>query len=470
MNRPQGHPTGTEVEQFSRALDGRVCSRLSADYEARRRALVWNGRPPECFPSLIVEARSAADVVVAVEFARHHKLVVGVRGTGHSYSSIFMCDSGLLIDLSRMNTLTVDRSEHRIVVEAGATSGEVAAALEREGLAFPVGHGAPVGIGGFLLGGGLGINCAAWGGMSTFNILAADIVTADGAERHASPTENPDLFWAMRGGGPGLPFIVTRFHLHCYDQPGAITSNTYLLRFAELPHLAAALDAIAPTLDRRLQVMLAVISAPPELASHCAPEDHGRIAALTAIAFAHDAVEARTLQAPLAELPILSDCLVRVQDQATTFAGILGQGETLLVSKRFRTDNVLCDQLGVAVDIIMRHLPTAPSPASLSLIVWRGQHDHPDAAYSVSGRYFVSTYAQWGSAEDDPVNGAWLKRFYDEMAAIATGAYVNEFDLEARLDDIGRCYSTSALERLRTLRQRHDPDAIFYNPFARSHH
>ena len=468
MSRLRRNLTTEQVEQLTRAITGDVCSRLAPDYEARRRALVWNGRPPDLFPFLIVTANSAADVATAIDFAQRYNLPVSARGTGHSYSAIFMCDDGLLLDLSRLSDVTIDRAERRLSVGPGATSGQISALLEHEGLAFPVGHGAPVGIGGFLLGGGLGVNCAAWGGMSTFNILAADVVTADGTQHHVSADENADLFWALRGGGPGLPFVVTRFHLHCYDHPGAITSNNYLLRFSELPVLAKALDEITPGLDRRLQVMLAVISTPPELAKHCSAEDHGRLAAVTAIAFADDADAARRMQSALARLPILSTALLRVEDQETRFSEILEQTESILVSKRFRTDNILTDDLGRAVEIIMRHAPASPSAASLPLIVWRGQHTLPDAAYSISGRYFISTYAQWDLAADDDVNAAWLHGFYDEMARVATGAYINEFDLEARLTAVGRCYSPSALKRLDTLRRQLDPDGVFHSPFPGS--
>lgn len=469
MSASQRAPATEQIARFNRAIDGRVLSRQSSDYEQARCALVWNGRPPERYPSLIVEARSASDVAIAVDFAQRHSLSISARGTGHSYSSIFLCDGGVLLDLSRLSDLTIDRPARRLSAGPGATSGQICAALAREGLAFPVGHDASVGIGGFLLGGGLGVNSAAWGGMSTFNILGADIVTADGIPRRVSADENADLFWALRGGGPGLPFIVTRFHLRCYDHPGAITSSTYILRFSVLPRLAKALGEIAPALDRRLQVMLAAVAAPPGLAEACAAEDHGRIAVLTAIAFADDAGAAQAMQAQLASLPVLSNALAHSEDQVMTFAAILEQGKTLLVSKRFRTDNVLCDDLGDAVDIIVRHLPAAPSPASLSLIVLRGQQAQTDAAYSVSGRYFVSTYAQWDLGEDDPANATWLRHFYDDMAAIATGAYVNEFDLEGRQGEPDRCYSAIALERLRTLRRQHDPHGIFHNPFSHLH-
>ncbi|EGI6181770.1 FAD-binding oxidoreductase [Salmonella enterica subsp. houtenae serovar 51:z4,z23:-] len=459
MSHPRNILSAAQIDRFARAIFGRVTSQLSPGYEPARRGLVWNGRPPERYPLLIVEAHSSADVALAIDFARHHGLTVSARGTGHSYSAVFLSEGGLLLDLSYLNDIVVDRPAHRLSVGAGVRSGQIGAMLAREGLAFPVGHDALVGIGGFLLGGGFGVNCAAWGGMSTFNILAAEIVNADGKTQCVSPWENPDLFWAIRGGGPGLPFIVTRFHLRCYDHPGTIASNSWLFRFSDLSHLAQELDEVALSLDHRLQIMIAIIPAPSELTAG----DGSRIVALTAIAFAEDADDACAM---LASLPAFSDAMVCTENPTTTFAEIQEQGKTLLVSQRFRTDNILCDDLGNAVEIIMRHLPAAPSPSSLSLIVWRGQKTVPDAAYSVSGRYFVSTYAQWDLAEDDLVNAAWLKGFYDEMATIATGAYINEFDLEGRPGEADRCYSAAAFKRLQTLRQSHDPNGVFYNPYA----
>jgi FAD/FMN-containing dehydrogenase len=463
MNRSQSILTDTQIETFASTVSGRVSSRLSADYEPVRRGLVWNGRPPERYPQLIVEAHSTADVVLSVNFARRHGLLVSARGTGHSYSAVFLCDGGLLLDLSRLNDIAVNRPVCQVSVGAGAKSGQISTMLAQEGLAFPVGHDADVGIGGFLLGGGLGINCAAWGGMSTFNILAAEVVNAEGNTQCVSAQENPDLFWALRGGGPGLPFIVTRFHLRCYEHPTVIIGNNWLFRFSELPRLTQELEAVAPSLDQRLQVMIVLIPAPPELAGECSKEDGGRLAALSAIAFAENREDAVVI---LASLPDFPNALVCVENQTTTLTEIQQQSKTLFVSQRFRADNILCDNLGNAVDIVMRHLPAAPSPASLSLIVWRGQRKWPDTAYSVTGRYFISTYAQWDRVEDDKVNADWLKGFYDDMAAFATGAYINEFDLEGRFDEVLRCYSSAAFERLRRLRQSYDPEGIFYNPYS----
>lgn len=460
-------PSAEDVARLAHALEGSVIDRSAADYEAHRVALVWNGRVPDRHPDLIVKALSVQDVGAALAFARRHRLPVCAKGSGHSYSAIFLREGGMLLDLSALNGVVVDRSARLLSVGPGATSAQIDTALAEEGLAFPVGHGGPVGIGGFLLGGGLGINCAAWGGMSTFNILAADVMTADGRILRTSPDENTDLYWALRGGGPGLPFIVTRFELRCYDRPGHISVSTYLARFSDLPELAERIDAAAPALDLRLQLMLAIVPAPAEVAGRCSQDDHGRAAVLTAIAFADNAAEARSLHAALAEAATALPLLDHSANEAIGFADIFASTDQLLVSRRVRADNILTDRLGEAVRILMRQMPDSPSPASVAMIVRRADTAFADGACSLAGRYFLSTYAQWDHGKDDDANAAWLLGLHDELAGIATGAYVNEFDLEARSDTIEHCIAAANLERLRDIRHRHDPEGVFHYPFAK---
>jgi len=135
----------------------------------------------------------------------------------------------------------------------------------------------------------------------------------------------------------------------------------------------------------------------------------------------------------------------------------------MLTSKRYRVDNILTDRPEEAVNILASHLPHQPSAASLPLIIWRGSRAFPDAAYSAQGRFFMSTYAQWNDAEDDEANGAWLARLYDDLAVVASGCYINEFDIDARGSEIGRCFSEENWQRLGELRRRYDPDGVFHD-------
>lgn len=194
-----------------------------------------------------------------------------------------------------------------------------------------------------------------------------------------------------------------------------------------------------------------------------ATEECGRQVMLNTIAFADSPVHAQALHAPLA--PQMSAGLIRAieVDQPSDFESIYRQGDAMLVSRRYRTDNILTDRGDDAVAILAAHLPSQPSSATLPLLIWRGASSWSDAAYSASGRWFFSTYAQWNEDADDEANRGWLKSLYDQLATVASGCYINEFDLEERSGSAHRCYSTENWSRLRQLRRRYDPHGVFHD-------
>ncbi|AKM08492.1 FAD-binding oxidoreductase [Pelagerythrobacter marensis] len=453
------------AEQLADRIRGSVVGRATPGYELRRTGLVWNGRPAQNYPDLIVRPDTIGEVRTAIRFAREHGLTVSVRGSGHSYSGVFLHDGGMLLDLSGLDDIVPDIETRTVSVGPGATGGRIDAALAHHGLAFPVGHGAQVGIAGFLLGGGIGINGGAWGGMSCHSILAADMVMADGRLVRASAGENADLFRALRGGGPGLPFVVVRFILRCYRRPNHIALVNRFVRFSQLPDVARAIERLSDRLDSRLQVMLAIVPAPAELAPRLAQDDHNRLGALTAIAFADDATEAERLHAPLDGEPALQAALHREAIDPAGFDDIFAMTDMALTAPRVRADNIFTDRLGEAVAALMRHLPAAPSPACIPLIVRRNSPSvRDDAAFSIRGRFSVSTYAQAEVAEDDRPTAAWLHRLYDDLLPIASGCYVNEVDLEGRPEALERCHSPAVREELAAIRKHHDPHRLFRGP------
>jgi FAD/FMN-containing dehydrogenase len=209
-----GGPSEAAVRALRGRLSGEVVGPGDAGYDRARR--VWNARIDRR-PAVIVRPREPSEVVAAVEFARTNELPLAVRGGGHSPAGYGTVDGGLVVDLSNLKTLDVDPQRRVACAEAGLTWGEYNARTHAHGLATPGGDVAAVGIAGLTLGGGMG-----WlmrkHGMTIDNLLAVDIVTADGRLLTASETEQPDLFWALRGGGGNFG-IATRFRyrLHPVD-------------------------------------------------------------------------------------------------------------------------------------------------------------------------------------------------------------------------------------------------------------
>jgi FAD/FMN-containing dehydrogenase len=186
------------MDEFAHAcLDGDIVDRVHRDYDRCRR--VWNAMADRR-PQAIVRARSVADVQKIVAAAAKHDALLAVRGGGHSIPGLSTCDDGIVLDLSAMNAVAVDRSARRAEVLGGALLGDLDAASVPLGLAVPAGVVSHTGVAGLTLGGGMGWLSRRFG-LTIDSLLAADIVTADGQLRQISAEAEPDLFWAIRGGG-----------------------------------------------------------------------------------------------------------------------------------------------------------------------------------------------------------------------------------------------------------------------------
>ena len=172
-------------------------------------------------PSAVVRCQGASDVMQAVRFARENGLLVAVRGGGHNIAGNAVCEGGLLIDLSPMRSVRVDAKKRTARVEPGVTLGEFDKEAQAFGLATPLGINSTTGVGGLTLGGGFGWLSRKFG-FTVDNLISADVVTADGALVQASAAENPDLFWAIRGGGGNFG-VVTSFEFKLYPLGPSVT-------------------------------------------------------------------------------------------------------------------------------------------------------------------------------------------------------------------------------------------------------
>ena len=205
-------PTVVKIDGFR----GRLISADYADYDSAR--AVWNGAIDRR-PRLIARCIGTADVVAAVRFARDHDLEIAIRGGGHNVAGTAVCDDGIVIDLSAMRAVRVDPADRRAWVQGGALWGDVDHETQAHGLATTGGIVSHTGVAGLTLGGGVG-----WlmrkHGLTVDNLLAVDVVTADGERLRASENEHPDLFWALRGGGGNFGVVGT-------DQPASEPVNLH---------------------------------------------------------------------------------------------------------------------------------------------------------------------------------------------------------------------------------------------------
>jgi len=237
------------IDTFRADLRGTLLTAADVDYDAARR--LWNAMIDKR-PALIARCAGAADVSQAVRFAAAHDLLVSVRGGGHNVAGTAVCDGGLMIDVSPMKGIRVDPFARTALAQPGLLWQEFDHETQAHGLATTGGVVGETGIAGLTLGGGVGWLVRKYG-LTCDNLLAADVVTADGQLRHASPDANPDLFWALRGGGGNFG-VVTAFQYQLHEVP-------MILGGLIIHPRSAARDVIRFHRDF-------VISAPEELTSY----------------------------------------------------------------------------------------------------------------------------------------------------------------------------------------------------------
>src|SRR6266851_2465406 len=242
-------------QELRNRIEGRVTVSTDAGYPQLRRAEVWPQNTPARYPRLIVQVASQNDVVLAIDFARAAGVRVAVRGGGHSWVGFPLRDDSLLIDLGRLKEVSIDREARIARIQPAITGKELNRVLADVGLAFPVGHCGAVPMSGYLLSGGLGWNSNVWN-PACFSIEAATIVTADGHLVVASEQQNPDLLWAVRGGGPGFFGVVTEYTIRLYPAPRAISTSNYYYSLDLLEEIGTWAGSVARKLPKTVELTI----------------------------------------------------------------------------------------------------------------------------------------------------------------------------------------------------------------------
>ena len=444
-------------------VTGMVVERGSPTYEPWRQSMIWQYRKFRRYPDVIVQAESEADVVAAVNFARNNNLKITTRSGGHSWSGCYLRNGGVLVDVSRMQNIEVDTRTGIAKVEAGVIGRGLNEYLRPYGLTFPTAHCGMVPVSGFLLGGGIGLNSAGWGGMSVFNIVGLDVVTAEGELLHVNENQNTDMFWTARGAGPGLFFTVTRFYLQCHPLPRAISTDYYTFHYSDMLQVVEMVEEVGPSFDPNLEVLTVVVPTPPDLAAQCKGSQCGRVVIMTAITFADTSSQAKQMMSPIANHATSKKALQVLKNRPTPMEVLYQDNEGPFPQRRARADNIYTNNILNSTGVLSKHMLLTPSDANTPVILWRGDLTYPDAACSTTGQFYIAGYAQWDHAADDHANQNWLKNFYDEMQPYAAGYYINEFDRETRSDLTSACFTPANWEKLNTLRRQYDPDGVYHD-------
>ena len=247
--------TGAEVGELRTALGGRLLLAQDAAYDQARR--VWNGSIDR-HPALIARCESTQDIAHAVQFANAHALLTAVKGGGHSLSGQSTCERGLMIDLTPMRAMELDSSKRMVRAGPGVLLAELDGKCQSAGLVTPLGTAADTGIAGLTLGGGQGRLMRKLG-LSCDNVHSFELVTADGRTRHVSASENPDLYWALRGGGGNFG-VVSSFEYRLHPLAHPVLAGGRMYPFSQARAVMQGIVDMAATAPDEVYLSCSIVS------------------------------------------------------------------------------------------------------------------------------------------------------------------------------------------------------------------
>jgi FAD/FMN-containing dehydrogenase len=447
------------IEELRATFRGDLIRPGSPGFDEARR--VRNGLIDR-HPAVVARCSGTADVVAAVNFARENELLVSIRGGGHNVAGTATNDGGVVIDLSGMRAVRVDPAAKTARVQGGATWADVDRETQLFGLATPGGVVSSTGVGGLTLHGGWGWLRRKYG-YSVDNLLAVDLVTADGQVRTASETENPDLFWAVRGAGSNFGVVTSfEFRLHELGPLVAFAAPMYAMEDAERV-LPAWRDAMAAAPDEVSSNALfwgipAVESFPAEL--------HVKAVVILAAMHAGPVEEGERRLRPLRELatPLL--------DLSGTMPYAVLQGAFDPFFPKgwlyYWKSLYLTDLDGQSLATTIRYARDRPTPMSL-MGLWHlggGAAGRVGADATAFGRrtapYLLSFDTTWTDAADSERCVAWTRNAWSAMHRYSDGGlYLNFAGFGEEKEALVRAGYGANYERLAQLKRRYDPDNLF---------
>ncbi|TCS38024.1 FAD/FMN-containing dehydrogenase [Paucimonas lemoignei] len=444
------------IDEFKSQFHGEVLLPDDAAYDEVRQ--IWNAMIDRT-PALIARCRSTDDVVQAVGFARQHALLISVRGGGHNIAGNAVCDGGIMADLSLMKNVQVDTNARQATVEPGCILADFDKAAQAHGLATPLGINSTTGVAGLTLGGGFGWLSRKYG-MTVDNLLSAEVVTADGKQVHASETENPDLFWGLRGGGGNFG-IVTSFQFQLHPVGPDVLCGLIVFPFDQAKTVLTQFARFTQTMPDELNVWMVTRKAPP---LPFLPEAvHGKEIIVLALCYAGDPAEGAKLIEPLRGFGTVVGEHVGVQPYIAwqqTFDPLLAPG----ARNYWKSHNFSQLSDGV-IDAILEYAAKLPSPQCeifIGTIGGQTTRVAPQAmAYSSrEANYVMNVHGRWESAADDERCIAWAREFFAKSQPFASsGAYIN-FLTQEETDRIAFAYGAT-YNRLVEIKKKYDPTNLF---------
>jgi len=432
---------------------GRTLERGDPGFDAAVLGTSFNARDPGHRPRVLVQANSVHDVQAAVRRARRDGLAISICSGGHSWAQNHLREGNLLLDLSRLNAIEIDADKALARVGPGCWCVDLDTRLRRHGLFFPVAHAPDVGLGGFLLQGGFGWNSRQVG-LGCENVVGLDLVLADGTLVHASEQDNPDLYWAARGAGPGFFAAVVRYHLKLHPRPRFSGMLAQVFAMRHLEEVFEWADEVGPDVSRSVEFQLLITPKAmgiftPGIEVLAPVLADGWRAARDAVAFVRHSLLRRRASFTTPLVPA-STALMAWTASLTHFPARM----------RWCADNTWTNAPMAAllpgIRAVADTLPPAPSHALW--LNWYPPAQRADMAFSLEGNRYFAVYGEWKHARDDARYDHWATERMQAMAGHSLGIQLADENLGRRP---ARFMAPENLRRLDGIRAARDPEGRF---------
>jgi FAD/FMN-containing dehydrogenase len=443
--------TSVPIAQLRSSFDGRVTGPGDAGYDQARKVFYgkWDRRP-----AAVVRPTSAQEVARVVTLAAESGSELAVRSGGHSLAGHSVSDGGIVLDLAELTALDIDLDSGTAWAQTGLTAAAYTAQVGEHGLATGFGDTGSVGIGGITLGGGVGFLVRTHG-LTIDNLLAAELVTADGQILEVDDERHPDLFWAIRGGGGNFG-VATRFKFRLHELPSIVGG---MLLLPGSPEVIEGLVAAAAAAPEELSLIANIMVAPPM--PFLPASAHGQLVVMALLAYAGDAEAGERAVAPLRALAEpLADMV-----QPMPYAGLFQGGDEIEVVEE-SARSLFCDTVdATAAKAVVEHLraSTAPMAVAQLRVLGGAMARVPVEATAYAHRHrrmMAGVGCVYEQAADRPVHDAWADEFAAALRQGDPGVYVNFLSDEGPAR-VREAYPGPTWDRLVEVKRRWDPGNLF---------
>ena len=433
-------------QQLAGSINGEIVMPGDAGYDALRR--VWN-HDIDLKPAAIVLCKSADDVASTIQFAHKNDFPVAVRSGGHSFAGHGVCDNGIVVNLSNMRRLQIDVPARLVTIEPGVRAGELDQVAQAFGLAVPLGSCPTVGVAGFALSGGNGSLTTKFG-FACDSLVRARVISADADIITADQDHNPDLFWALRGGGGNFGIVTSlEFRLHHVENVLSGHLTYPISRIKEILHF---LDEYVQSIPDELYIIATVMPRPGERMIDIA------------VVWSGNPEEGEMILSPLRSFAQPTEDSIRAKrylEEQQSGSDSPGHGDWASYRRAGHLPRLTAEVLDVIGDFA-RGGPT--ENCGVSMIYWHGRwcardYDNAFGFRRVGYEYWVHSY--WQDPNKREKSYRWVDDFHALLQAHASSAvYVNDLGRESA-ERVRNAYG-SKYERLAQIKAKYDPDNFFH--------